>query len=107
MAEAGTTLALVAIVGSVITALFKLLNDNSKALIRVAEATEQGAQEAKERNGHLGEQTAIVAEIGRKNNTMTAKILNRLEKSETALEKNTKKVAEKVEHVKTDLEDSQ
>lgn len=73
---------------------------------KVAEATERGAQEAKDRNGHLGEQTAIVAEIGRKNNVMTARILNRLEKSEETLKRNTKKVAAKVETVKTDLEDN-
>ena len=73
---------------------------------KVAEATERGAQEAKDRNGHLGEQTAIVAEIGRKNNVMTARILNRLEKSEETLKRNTKDAKIAVKHVKDDLEES-
>lgn len=62
--EDATTLALVSIVGAVITALFKLLNDNTKATNnmatshdKVAEAIVQGNLEAKERNGHLGDQS--------------------------------------------------
>lgn len=41
-------LALIAIVGSVITALFKLLNNNTKAIKSLDEGS-------RERNGHLGE----------------------------------------------------
>lgn len=62
-------LALVAIVGTVITGLFKLLNDNTKALYKlvhssekVAEATQRAAREAKQRNGHLGDQTIKIGE---------------------------------------------
>lgn len=65
----GVTLALVAIVGTVITALFKLLNDNTNALSKVAHSsqlvadetkelrkeTRKGNKEAKDRNGHLAE----------------------------------------------------
>ena len=68
--ESATTLALIAIVGTVITALFKLLNDNSKALVKVAESSEKVAQattkaakEAKDRNGHLGEQSKMIAQL--------------------------------------------
>lgn len=62
MTEA-TVLALVAIVGSVITALFKLLNDNTKALNALVTETKQGNIEAKERNGHLGEQNVQITEL--------------------------------------------
>lgn len=55
MNDNATSLALVAIVGSVITALFKLLRDNTKALERVALAGERTASEAEARNGHLAE----------------------------------------------------
>ena len=62
MNENATSLALVAIVGTVITALFKLLNANTKALgklvdssEKVAKATTTSAKEAKQRNGHLAE----------------------------------------------------
>lgn len=56
------TLALIGIVSTVIVALFKLLNANTKALgklvtsnDKVAKATTKGANEAKQRNGHLAE----------------------------------------------------
>ncbi len=68
--DTSVVLALVAIVGSVITALFALLNKNTKALNRVArasdsvaEATAQSAKEAKERNGHLGDQSLKLAAL--------------------------------------------
>lgn len=70
------TLALIAIVGTVITALFKLLNDNTKALTKVAVssekvavATAKSAKEAKQRNGHLGEQTLQLANLVTKQNS--------------------------------------
>lgn len=63
-------LALIAIVATVITALFKLLSDNTKALgnmvassEKIAHATDKGAREAKQRNGHLGEQNIKLAEL--------------------------------------------
>lgn len=52
--------------------------ENSKL---VAEATVQYAKEAKDRNGHLGEQTAHTADLVLQGNKLTAKILNRLEKT--------------------------
>lgn len=76
-------LALVAIVGSVITALFKLLNDNTKALKALAVSNDQRtrvekanskkqiavlektAKEAEQRNGHLGEQNLELAKISK------------------------------------------
>lgn len=55
-------LALITIVGGVITTLFKQLNNTTKALNRntkahltVAKEIKKGNKEAKERNGHLGE----------------------------------------------------
>jgi len=59
-----TIFALVGILGSVITALFKLLNTNTKALDRntiamesVAKSNKRIADESKQRNGHLAEIT--------------------------------------------------
>lgn len=54
MTEA-TTLALVAILGTVITALFKLLDNNTKALRSLSDTNDKMARESKQRNGHLGE----------------------------------------------------
>src|SRR5665213_3118635 len=55
----------------------------AKAFTRVAEATEKAGSEAKMRNGHLG---ALVNQ----GNIMTAKIVDRLEKSAVTLTKDTK-----------------
>lgn len=78
-----TELALVAIVASVITALFKLLNDNTRALKGLQKSTEarteveressnktiavleRTANEAEQRNGHLGEQNIEIAKISK------------------------------------------
>lgn len=56
------TLALIAILGTVIATLFKLLANNTKALNKSTEVHKQvaleikkGNKEAKERNGHLAE----------------------------------------------------
>lgn len=68
------TLALVSILGAVITALFKMLTDtikaNTQAISRMAESSEKVARvgeignfEAKERNGHLGEQNVQITEL--------------------------------------------
>ena len=64
MDETSVTLALIGIVGAVITTLFKQLNNTTKALnkntqahLTVAKEIKRGNSEAKERNGHLGEQT--------------------------------------------------
>ena len=63
-------LALIAIVATVITALFKLLADNTKAQSKMVEATQQvatetakGNREAKQRNGHLGQQNVQITEL--------------------------------------------
>lgn len=65
-----TVLALIAIVGTVITALFKLLGDNTKAQANLGVAiksltdeTAKGNREAKQRNGHLGEQNIQITEM--------------------------------------------
>lgn len=63
------TLALIAIVGSVITALFKLLNDNTKVQRELVEETRKGNREAAERNGHLGEQNIQITELISQMNT--------------------------------------
>lgn len=97
-----STLALIAILGTVVTALFKLLNDNTKALGKVAEAsntvataTTDAAKEAKDRNGHLGDQNLQIVklvssqnkdirtmkETGQKNYQANSKIANILSKS--------------------------
>lgn len=57
------SLALIAIVGSVITALFKLLNDNTKVQRELVEETRRGNREAAERNGHLGEQNIQITHL--------------------------------------------
>ncbi len=79
--DSSVNLALVAIVGSVITALFKLLNDNTKALKKVAtssdkvaQATTKAAKEAKQRNGHLGEQSIKIVELITHRNNDISKI---------------------------------
>lgn len=73
MTETPIALALIAIVGGVITSLFKLLNNNTKALNRnvrahttVAKEIKKGNREAKERNGHLGEMVAKQADFTKK-----------------------------------------
>ncbi len=65
-----TTLALIGVVGAVITGMFKLLADNTRALNKVAKssekvaaATTKSAKEAKQRNGHLGEQNIKIVEL--------------------------------------------
>lgn len=59
-----------AILALVVTPLFKLLNANTRALDKVANAsrevataTKKGAEEAKQRNGHLGDQNLKLAEL--------------------------------------------
>lgn len=63
-------LALVGLIGAVITALFKLLDANTKAIgklvhssDKVAKATTKSAKEAKQRNGHLGDQSLHIAKL--------------------------------------------
>lgn len=62
MDDTSVSLALIGIVGAVITTLFKQLNNTTKALnantkahLTVAKEIKKGNLEAKERNGHLAE----------------------------------------------------
>lgn len=72
-------LAAIALVGSilalVVTPLFALLRANTKALDnlvasseKVASATTKSAEEAKQRNGHLGDQSMKLAELVKSQN---------------------------------------
>lgn len=113
------TLALIAIVGTVITALFKLLNDNTTALTNLATTTETGNREARERNGHLGEQNIQIATLITSQNqdvasikastTQTAANTERIEvvlnKSAVELARNTSVVAQGTEAVAAALID--
>ncbi len=72
--DSTVTLALVAIVSAVITALFKLLNDNTKALGKLVDETAKGNNEAKERNGHLGDQSIHLAQLVKSQNKDVASI---------------------------------
>jgi hypothetical protein len=55
--------AFVTIVGTVITTLFKLLSENTKVTSALVEETKTGNAEAKQRNGHLGEQNIQITEL--------------------------------------------
>jgi len=76
-------LALIAIIAAIIPALFKLLNDSTKALNavasaseKVAEATRRSAQEAKQRNGHLGDQNIQITQLITNQNRDVTEIKN-------------------------------
>lgn len=67
--ESAAILALIAILGSTMVALFKLLNQNTKALDKmttamtnVAHSNKRIADESKQRNGHLAE---LITEQGK------------------------------------------
>lgn len=57
-------LALIAIIATVIPALFKLLNANTKVIARLSDSMDTQSRESKERNGHLGDQNI---ELGKQN----------------------------------------
>ncbi|MDQ0923352.1 Mg2+ and Co2+ transporter CorA [Pseudarthrobacter sp. W1I19] len=72
--DSPSSLALIGIVGTVVAGLFKLVTDTIKANTiavkemadssrKIAEATEKGNREAKERNGHLGEQNVQITQL--------------------------------------------
>ena len=110
MTESTTSLALIGIIGTVITALFKLLNDNTKALNRlvtssekVAQATLKAAKEAKDRNGHLADQSIHIAEALNVQNTEIHGIGKILKSSAVTLARDTKEAKQAVKQVKTDL----
>lgn len=70
MTESTIILSLIGIVGTVVTALFKLLNANTRAQTESTKAmqalvaeTRKGNREAAQRNGHLGEQNIKITEL--------------------------------------------
>jgi len=111
MADNTTTLAFIGVIGTVITALFKLLNDNTKALNRlvtssekVALATQKAAKEAKERNGHLGEQSIKLAEALNTQNAEIHTISKTLQSSATTLAQTEADKKSALKEVKVTLE---
>lgn len=87
MTENSIALALIAIVGGVITSLFKLLNNNTKALnknvqahLTVAKEIKKGNREAKERNGHLGEMATKQAEFTKESTNQILKAVQSIPK---------------------------
>ncbi len=80
-----TSVALVAIVGAVITALISLLKDNTRATNALVEETRTGNREAKERNGHLGEQNVQIAQLVTSQSADITAIKMSLEQSATTL----------------------
>jgi hypothetical protein len=53
--DSAIVLALIGILGSTIATLFKLLDNNTKAVNSLVETNDRMARESKERNGHLAE----------------------------------------------------
>lgn len=85
MQDSAVTLALIAILATVVTGLFKLLSDNTKAtkgnttaLESIAQATNKGNREAKERNGHLGDQNIEITKLITKSNKDTLKAIKHI-----------------------------
>jgi hypothetical protein len=78
----------------------------AKSSTKVAEATERSANEAKQRNGHLGEQNIHIAELVAQGNETNTKILTRLEDSATTLVRDTHDAAVAVKTVQVDLRES-
>lgn len=62
-------------------ALNDAIKEMAVASTKVADATERTAEEAKTRNGHLGDQGVQLAKLVVQGNKTTAKILERLEKT--------------------------
>jgi uncharacterized protein YxeA len=92
MADTTVTIALVGIVGGVITSLFALLRQNTKALNALVAETRDGNEKAEVRNGHLGEQSVKVASLVNNGNKLTAKIIKKMDDA-----------AVKTEQVRVDL----
>lgn len=85
--DSTVTLALIAVVSAVITALFKLLNDNTKALGKLVQETAKGNEEAKQRNGHLGDQSLHLAKLVKSQNEDVKAIKNSNDKVANILSK--------------------
>lgn len=75
----------------------------AKSGAKVAEATARSADEAKQRNGHLGEQNIHIAELVAQGNDTNTKILERLEDSATTLVRDTHDAAVAAKTVQVDL----
>jgi len=86
--------------------LAKAIDVMAKASIRVADATVKSAKEAKDRNGHLAEQTLKIAQVLDTQNSEIHGINMTLKASAITLAKETKDVAIHVAEVKTDLIDA-
>lgn len=67
MGDSTVPLAAIALVGTilglVVTPLFKLLNANTRATTALVNETRKGNEEAKQRNGHLGDQSLKLAKL--------------------------------------------
>lgn len=98
MADNTVPLAAIGLVGTilalVVTPLFKLLNANTKALERVANsskevanATKKSAAEAKQRNGHLGDQNMKLANLVIAQNRDVAEVRDNTAKTASILSK--------------------
>jgi hypothetical protein len=125
--DSTVSLAVIALIGTIFTALFKLLNDNTRALNKmtassekIAAETAKGNREAKQRNGHLGEQNIQITKLiadqskdltairasGEANAATNQKSVELLEKTAVTLEKNTDLVARATKEVAKNLKDS-
>lgn len=109
------TIALIGMIGAIIAGFFKMIDSQNKnqrelskavetlskssdkqtaALKEVAKETRQGNLEAKERNGHLGEQNIQITELITKH---TAVMTDQFSKVQSSLDKQVVK-EQKVEH---------
>lgn len=70
---------------------------------RVARASERSAKEAQIRNGHLGEQSAKIAEIVTQGNELTAKIVERLEATAKIAAEDRDVLTNQNLHIKTEV----
>ena len=61
--------------------LSKAIERMAQASADVATATVKSAKEAKQRNGHLADQTVKLGEMGERQAALTRKIISRLEKT--------------------------
>ena len=82
-------LALIGMLGAIVAGFFKMIDSQDKthleltksidkmsqSSLAVAKATEKGAEEAKQRNGHLGEQNIQIANLVSKQNEDVSRIM--------------------------------
>ena len=84
--------------------LTKSIKKMASATEKVAKATERSAAEAKQRNGHLGEQSYKIAALVVNGNETNKEILSTLQQSAKTLAKDTHDAAMAVKAVKERLE---